>query len=118
MKTNSRFNGAGKSTVARLLTRLADVTEGELLINDVNVKDYDPAVLREHVAVLFQDIGQYKGFTISENIAVGNVGKAGSKQLIETSAEAAGAAEFIDKLPYKYDSYLGYIPGGKTYERT
>jgi ATP-binding cassette, subfamily B, bacterial len=93
------------------LTRLANVTGGELLINDINVKNYDPAVLRRHIAVLFQDIGQYNGLTILENIGVGKVSELNSTSVIQQSATDAGAAEFIDQLPYKYDSYLGFVPG-------
>lgn len=105
-----RFNGAGKSTLAKLLTRLADPTEGELLFNGINAKEYDPATLRRHIAVLFQDIGQYKGFTITENIGVGNITNI-TPESIKEAAETAGAAEFIEQLPYKYDSFLGHMPG-------
>jgi ATP-binding cassette subfamily B protein len=90
--------------------RLADVTDGQLLINDVNVTDYDPVTLRQHIAVLFQDIGQYCGLTILENIGIGKVGDLNSSDAVRKSAKDAGAAEFIDQLPHKYDSYLGFCP--------
>jgi ATP-binding cassette, subfamily B, bacterial len=90
--------------------RLADVTGGQLLVNDVNVTDYDPVTLRQHIAVLFQDIGQYRGLTILENIGIGKVGDLNSSDAIRKSATDAGAAEFIDQLPHKYDSYLGFCP--------
>jgi ATP-binding cassette, subfamily B, bacterial len=106
-----RFNGAGKSTLAKLLTRLADVSAGELRVNDVDVKEYDPVKLRRHIAVLFQDIGQYQGLTISENIGVGKISDLRSEKRVQQSAEDAGAAEFINQLPHKYDSHLGFIPG-------
>jgi ATP-binding cassette, subfamily B, bacterial len=109
----SRFNGAGKSTLAKLLTRLANVTEGELLINGIDVKKYDPIVLRRHISVLFQDISQYNGLTILENIGVGNVTALDLAGAVERSAIDAGAAEFIDQLPHKYNSYLGFKPGEK-----
>ena len=109
------FNGAGKSTLAKLLTRLANVTGGELLVNDVDVKRYDPATLRRYIAVLFQDIGQYHGLTILENIGVGKVADLNSTSVVHQSASDAGAAEFIDQLPYKYDSFLGFLPGEKSY---
>lgn len=107
----SRFNGAGKSTLAKLLSRLANVTGGELLINDVDARNYDPVDLRSNIAVLFQDIGKYDGLTILENIGVGKISALRSKELVEESAKDAGASEFIEKLPYKYDSYLGLKPG-------
>jgi len=93
------------------LARLANVTGGELLINDVNVSNYDPAVLRNNIGALFQDIGKYNGLTILENIGLGKVSALHSKESIEKSAEDAGASDFIEKLPYKYDSYLGLKPG-------
>jgi ATP-binding cassette, subfamily B, bacterial len=110
-----RFNGAGKSTLAKLLTRLANVTGGQLLVNDVDVQDYDPSELRRHLAVLFQDIGQYQGLTILENIGVGKVSELKSEGVVQQSAKDAGAAEFIEALPFKYDSFLGYHPGQKVY---
>jgi ATP-binding cassette, subfamily B, bacterial len=104
--------------LARLLARLANPTGGEFLINDINAQNYDPGVLRSHIAVLFQDIGKYDGFTILENIGVGKVSELHSKDLIEESAKAAGADDFIDKLPYKYDSYLGLKPGATMWGHT
>ena len=106
------FNGAGKSTLAKLLTRLADVTGGELLINDINIKEYDPNALRQHIAVLFQDIGKYMGATLQENIQVGQISNTDSRA-ISQSATDAGAAEFIEQLPYKYESFVGYLPGSR-----
>jgi len=93
------------------LTRIADITGGELLINDINVKQYDPADLRRHISVLFQDVGEYSGLTISDNIGIGDVENIYSTAAVQQSAVAAGAADFIERFPYKYDSYLGNIPG-------
>ena len=108
-------NGAGKSTLARLLTRIADVTGGELLINDINVNRYDPIILRRHISALFQDVGQYSGFTIAENIGLGKVENIDSVAVIQQSAIDAGAAEFIEKFAHKYDSYLGSVPGWSSF---
>lgn len=101
--------------MAKLLTRLANVTEGELLVNDVDVKQYDPTELRRHIAVLFQEIGHYRGLTILENIGVGKIAEVNSRNVVEQSAVDADAAEFIEKLPHKYDSYLGFRPGQDVY---
>lgn len=111
-----RYNGAGKSTLARVLTRLANPTDGELLINDINVNDYDPAVLRRHITVLFQHSGEFDGLTIGENIGIGNISQINSQSSIEAAANESGAAEFISQLPYKYDSYLTCIPGWTSYK--
>ena len=86
-----------------MLTRLANVTGGQLLVNDVDVRKYDPATLRRHIAVLF------------ENIGVGKVDDLNSESVIHQSATDAGAAEFIDQLPHKYQSFLGFLPGQKSY---
>jgi ATP-binding cassette, subfamily B, bacterial len=102
--------------LARLLTRLANPTEGELFINDINVKAYDPSILRRHITVLFQTPGEFEGLTIAENIGIGNINKIDSPPSIEKAALESGAAEFISHLPYKYDTYLSCIPGWKTYK--
>ena len=81
-----------------MLTRLADVTGGELLINDINIKEYDPNALRQHIAVLFQDIGKYMGATLQENIQVGQISNTDSRA-ISQSATDAGAEDFSAKFP-------------------
>jgi ATP-binding cassette, subfamily B, bacterial len=93
--------------------RLADATGGELLMNDINVKEYDPSTLRQHIAVLFQDIGKYWGITLHENIHVGHISN-NNDGAIHQAAVDAGAAEFIESLPYKYDSFVGHMPGSRT----
>jgi len=93
------------------LSRIADVTDGELLINDINVSQYDPAALRRHISVLFQDVEEYAGLTVGENIGLGQVENIGSAAAIQQAGIDSGAAEFIESFPYKYDSYLGKIPG-------
>lgn len=110
-------NGAGKSTFAGLLTRNADVSGGELLINDINVNMYDPIILRRHISALFQDVWEYSGFTISENIGVGKVESIGSATAIQQSAIDSGAAEFIEKFPHQYDTHLGSISGWSSFHQ-
>jgi ATP-binding cassette, subfamily B, bacterial len=100
------------------LTRLANPTSGELLINDIDVQSYDHNVLRSNIGVLFQDIGKYNGFTILENIGVGKISELHAKDVIEESSKASGAHEFIETLPFKYDSYLGVKPGATLWSHT
>ena len=88
-----------------------DVTDGELLINDINVNQYDPVVLRQHISVLFQDVGEYSGLTVAANIGLGKVENIDDVSAVQQAAMDAGAADFIEKFPHKYDSYLGSIPG-------
>lgn len=91
--------------------RIANVTGGELLINDVNVNNYDPIALRRHISVLSQEVGEFLGLTISDNIGIGDVENIENASAVRQSAQEAGAAEFIEQLPYNYDSYLGDAPG-------
>lgn len=98
-------NGAGKSTIVKLLCRFYDVTEGEILINGVNIKQLKLANWYQFLGTLFQDFVQYH-FTVRENIALGNPDKQDEKR-IEEAAQKSGAAEFIEKLPKKYDQVLG-----------
>ncbi|BFZ64046.1 hypothetical protein YB2330_005184 [Saitoella coloradoensis] len=102
------YNGAGKSTIVKLLTRLFDCTSGELLLNGTDIREYHPDDLRKRTAVLFQDFGKFVPMTIRENIAVGNVPAAmyGHQSTIENAAKSAGAAPFVDALPKKYNTNL------------
>jgi ATP-binding cassette, subfamily B, bacterial len=106
-----RSNGSGKSTLAKLLSRLVNVTSGQLLINDVEVTLYDPADLRKHISILFQETGEFEGLTLAENIGIGNIDHIEDEAEIQKAATAAGANEYIEKLDFKYASYLGSIPG-------
>lgn len=98
-------NGAGKSTIVKLLCRFYDVTEGEILINSINIRELKLANWYQFLGTLFQDFVQYH-FTARENIALGNPDKEDEKSIKE-AAEKSGAAEFIEKLPKKYDQVLG-----------
>jgi len=62
-------------------------------------------------------VGEYSGLTIAENIGLGKVENINSAAAIQQSAIDAGAAEFIEKFPYKYDSYLGRIPGWSSFHQ-
>jgi ATP-binding cassette, subfamily B, bacterial len=68
-------------------------------------------VLRRHISVLFQDVGEFSGLTIAENIGLGCVDNIESSPAIRRSATDSGAAEFIEQFPHRYDSYLGRTPG-------
>ena len=98
-------NGAGKTTIVKLLCRFYDVTNGEILINGINIKDLDLPSYYKLLGTLFQEFVQYH-FTIRENITLGAPNKKGEEAIIE-AAEKSGAAEFIEELPQKYDQILG-----------
>jgi ATP-binding cassette subfamily B protein len=99
-------NGAGKTTLIKLLTRLYDPSEGRILLDGVDLREYDPAELRNQVGVIFQDYLRYQ-MTMAQNIAVGNIGRQGDRGLIEAAAEQSLAAALAEKLPGRYDQELG-----------
>jgi ATP-binding cassette subfamily B protein len=99
-------NGAGKSTIVKLLGRLYDPQEGEILIDGVDVREYDPGELRKQFGMMFQDYAMYQ-LPVSENIGVGNVELVRDKDAIESAAVRGGATRLIDSLPDRYDTILG-----------
>ncbi len=99
-------NGAGKSTLFKLLCRLYDPTEGRILLDGVDIREYDPIELRARISAMFQDYVTYQG-TAAENIGLGDLARLEDRPHIEDSARRAGADERIDRLPSGYDSPLG-----------
>ncbi len=99
-------NGAGKTTVVKLLTRLYDPDAGEILVNGRNIKDYDLTALRAQIGVIFQDYVTYH-MTASRNIGVGKVEAIDDLAGIQVAAAKSGAHTVIEKLPDGYQSMLG-----------
>lgn len=99
-------NGAGKSTIVKLLGRLYDPDEGQILIDGRDVREYDPVELRREFGVMFQDYAAYQ-VSAGENIGVGNVDDAEDAAAIAIAAERAGADDVIRKLPRGFDTTLG-----------
>lgn len=99
-------NGAGKSTLIKLLCRLYDPTEGRILLDGVDIREFDPDELRARMSAMFQDYVTYQG-TAAENIGLGQLDALEDRARIEDSAHRAGAAERIERLPSGYDSPLG-----------
>ncbi|MEW2501776.1 ABC transporter ATP-binding protein [Amycolatopsis sp. NPDC047767] len=99
-------NGAGKSTLFKLLCRLYDPTGGRILLDDVDIRRYDPDELRTQISAMFQDYVTYQG-TAAENIGLGDLHRLEDRPHIEDSARRAGADERIERLPSGYDSPLG-----------
>ncbi|MBO5856841.1 MAG: ABC transporter ATP-binding protein [Clostridia bacterium] len=97
-------NGAGKTTLSKLLMRLYDVTEGEILYNGINIKEYDLLQYREKFAAVFQD---YKVFamTVSENVLTEEVTDE-NKDIAVNALKMSGAYKKIGKLPEKENSIL------------
>jgi len=93
--------GAGKSTLVSLIPRLYDVQEGEVLVDDINVEDYDVEVLRKSISIVLQDTILFTG-TIKENIAWGNE-NATMEEIIQ-AAKAAQAHNFIMSFEKGYET--------------
>jgi ATP-binding cassette subfamily B protein len=99
-------NGAGKTTVVKLLTRLYDPDEGEILIGGRNIKAYELNELREQVGVIFQDYVNYY-MSAHENIGIGRIGKIEERELVTSAASKSGANAVIERLPEGYATMLG-----------
>ena len=99
-------NGAGKSTIVKLLGRLYDPQSGQILIDGVDVREYDPNELRSQFGMMFQDYAMYQ-LPVAENIGVGNVERLLDRDAIESAATRGGASQLIESLPDQYDTILG-----------
>ncbi len=95
--------GSSKSTLVNLIPRLYDVTDGEVTVGGVNVKNYDLETLRNSVSVVLQKNVLFSG-TIKENLRWGN--ENASDDEIEEAARLAQADEFVQRFPDKYDTYI------------
>lgn len=99
-------NGAGKTTLVKLLARLYDPKEGRILLDGVDLREYDIMDLRKHTGIIFQDYLKYQ-MSFAQNIAVGNIDEQHNRSLIKESAEKSLAHELANKLPDQYDQALG-----------
>jgi ATP-binding cassette subfamily B protein len=99
-------NGQGKTTIVKLITRLYDPTEGEILIDGVNLREYDMEDLCHEIGVIFQDFMRYE-MTARENIAVGRIEEREQLDRIESAARMSLADEVVAKLPEKMEQQLG-----------
>lgn len=105
-------NGAGKSTVVKLLSRLYDPSDGQILINGTDIRKYDPAELRREFGLMFQDYAAYQ-FTVSENIGVGNIEQMEDLAKVADAATRAGVLDMVAKLPEGFQTTLGkWFEGG------
>jgi ATP-binding cassette subfamily B protein len=100
-------NGAGKTTLVKLLARLYDPTEGRILLDGVDLRDYDLVDLRRNIGVIFQDYLRYQ-MTLAQNVAAGNIAHHEDRPRIEDSARQSLADTVAEKLPRGYDQMLGH----------
>ena len=99
------LNGAGKTTLIKLLTRLYDPTEGQILLDGVDLREYDVEAYHDMFGIIFQDFGRYAE-TAAENIRFGDIDREYTDEDVRTAAERGSAAEFIGKLPDGYNTPL------------
>jgi ATP-binding cassette subfamily B protein len=99
-------NGAGKTTVVKLLARLYDPTEGKILLDGHDLREYDVQELRAGIGVIFQDFVRFQ-MTAGNNIAVGRIEQKENTSKIEHAASKSLADTVISKLPKGYDQIIG-----------
>ena len=99
-------NGQGKTTIVKLITRLYDPTEGQILLDGVDLREYDLEDLHREMGVIFQDFMRYE-MTARENIAVGRVEEINNLELLQTASRKSLADDIIERLPQGYEQMLG-----------
>ncbi len=99
-------NGQGKTTVVKLITRLYDPSEGQILLDGIDLREYSLEDLHRHIGVIFQDFMRFE-MTARENIAVGRVDQPHQQADIESAAHKSLADTVVAKLTGGYDQVLG-----------
>lgn len=105
-------NGAGKTTLIKLLCRFYDPTEGRIMLDGVDIKEFDLAELRTRLAVIFQDFVRYN-LPASDNVGFGAVEKRGDRDLLAEAARKVGVLEKIESLAEGWDTPLAREYGGE-----
>lgn len=101
-------NGAGKSTIAKLLCRFYDPTQGEVLWDGIDIREFSMDELRRHIGIVLQDPVTYD-LTAAENIGVGSLGRLGDQRAIEEAAALADIHDVLQALPRGYETLLSRI---------
>jgi ATP-binding cassette subfamily B protein len=106
-------NGAGKTTVVKLVTRLFEPTSGRILLNGMDAARFSPRSVQCEMSIIFQDYGQYQ-MTARENIAISRTDMMGDDAAVTRASEKSGAVEIVSDLPDGYETMLGRLfPGGR-----
>jgi ATP-binding cassette subfamily B protein len=99
-------NGSGKTTLIKLLTRLYTPSEGRILIDGLDLQEWDTDATRQKIGVIFQDFARYQ-LIVGENIGIGDAENINEKDQISEAARKGMADEFIKGLPQEYGTQLG-----------
>ncbi len=99
-------NGAGKTTIVKLLARLYEATEGQILIDGIPIEEYDLNDLRRHIGAVFQDFVQYE-MTVQENIGFGCLERIDEEDAVHQAAAAGGISEIVEQFPQQYKTMMG-----------
>jgi len=99
-------NGEGKTTIVKLITRLYDPTEGQVLLDGIDLREYRLEDLYRQISVIFQDFMRYE-MTARENIGVGCIERIDSQELLRSAARKSLAHRVIERLPEGYEQMLG-----------
>ena len=106
-------NGAGKTTIVKLVTRLFEPTAGRILLNGIDSRRFSPRSVQCEMSIIFQDYGQYQ-MTARENIGLSRTDKLQDDAAIQRAGEKSGALDVVSDLPGRYDTMLGRLfPGGR-----
>ena len=97
--------GSGKSTLINLVPRFYDVTDGEILIDGVNVKEYKQEFLNNKIGYVPQKAVIFSG-SVNYNVSYGDNGRKKTKKIIKDAIKVAQASEFVEKMDNKYETYL------------
>lgn len=99
-------NGSGKTTLVKLLCRLYDPTNGQILVDGTDMRQFALEEVRQQISIIFQDYTQYH-LTAQENIWLGNIQRSPTVDSIQDASIRSGAHEIIQRLPQGYDTILG-----------
>lgn len=106
------LNGSGKTTLVKLLMRLYDPTEGQILWDGIDIREFEPSALRKHISAILQNFVRYE-LTVEENVGSGEVEEIQNTALIQQAAIKADVHDMIEKLPEKYKTILSLWLGTK-----
>ncbi|PZW41768.1 ATP-binding cassette subfamily B protein [Mesonia algae] len=99
-------NGAGKTTLIKLMLRFYEPTSGEILLDGININQFNKAEYQEYFGVIFQDFFRYE-FTLRENIAIGHIDEVENLEKIKAAAQLSLANEVVGDLEFGYEQQLG-----------